>query len=83
LISGLSFNFNRKESDLNCFTSEELKELLVDKNFNNFNILETGTQDLKQSLMEIEQGKKLWKLCIILALLFLAVEGLLLRFMKG
>lgn len=82
LISGLSFNFNRKESDLNCFTSEELKEQLVDKNFNNFNILETGTQDLKQSLMEIEQGKKLWKLCIILALLFLAVEGLLLRFMK-
>lgn len=83
LISGLSFNFNRKESDLNCFTSEELKEQLVDKNFNNFNILETGTQDLKQSLMEIEQGKKLWKLCIVLALLFLAVEGLLLRFMKG
>ncbi|MDO9184539.1 MAG: BatA domain-containing protein [Bacteroidia bacterium] len=83
LISGLSFNFNRKESDLNCFTSDELKEQLVNKNFNNFNILETGTQDLKQSLMEIEQGKKLWKLCIILALLFLAVEGLLLRFMKG
>jgi hypothetical protein len=83
LISGLSFNFNRKESDLNCFTSEELKEQLVNKNFNNFSILETGTQDLKQSLMEIEQGKKLWKLCIILALLFLAVEGLLLRFMKG
>lgn len=83
LISGLSFNFNRKESDLNCFTSEELKEQLINKNFNNFNILETGTQDLKQSLMEIEQGKKLWKLCIVLALLFLAVEGLLLRFMKG
>lgn len=83
LISGLSFNFNRKESDLNCFTSDELKEQLVNKNFNNFNILETGTQDLKQSLMEIEQGKKLWKLCIVLALLFLAVEGLLLRFMKG
>ena len=83
LISGLSFNFNRKESDLNCFTSDELKEQLVNKNFNNFSILETSTQDLKQSLMEIEQGKKLWKLCIVLALLFLAVEGLLLRFMKG
>ncbi|MES2140834.1 MAG: BatA and WFA domain-containing protein [Bacteroidota bacterium] len=82
LISGLSFNFNRKESDLNCFTSDELKEQLVNKNFNNFNILETGTQGLKQSLMEIEQGKKFWKLCIVLALLFLAVEGLLLRFMK-
>ena len=83
MVSGLSFNFNRKESDLTCYTSEELKEQLVNKNFNNFNILEAGAQGLRQSLMEIEQGKKLWKLCIILALIFLAVEGLLLRFMKG
>ncbi len=82
LVSGVSFNFNRKESDLNCYTAEELKEQFLKKNLNNFNLLEPGAQSLKQSLMEIEQGKKLWKLCIILALLFLSVEGLLLRFMK-
>jgi hypothetical protein len=83
LIMGVSFNFNRKESDLNCYTSEELQGQLSNKNFINFSLLETGSQSLKQSLMEIEQGKKLWKLCIILALLFLAMEGLLVRFMKG
>lgn len=83
LITGVSFNFDRKESDLNCYTIDELNEQLADNSLNNFSILETGTQSLKQSLMEIEQGKKLWKLCIILTLLFLAVESLLLRFMKG
>ena len=83
LITGLSFNFNRKESDMNCYSPDELKEQLVKMNFNNFSILDSGIQSLKQSLIEIEQGKKLWKLCIILALLFLLVEGLLLRFMKG
>ena len=83
LITGVSFNFNRKESDLSCFTTVELTEQLSKNNLNNFKVLVTGAQSLKQSLMEIEQGKKLWKFCIILALLFLAVEVLLLRFMKG
>lgn len=82
LVMGLSFNFNRKESDLSCYTKDELIAQLTNRNFNNFNLLETGAQSLKQSLMEIEQGKKLWKFFIILALLFLAVEGLLLRFMR-
>jgi len=83
LLTGVSFNYNRKESDLTCYTADELKEELLKNNFNNFSVLETGAKSLNQSLMEIEQGKKLWKLCIILTLLFLAVEGLLLRFMKG
>lgn len=83
LITGVSFNFNRKESDLSCYTTDELKEQLSKNNLNNFKVLLAGAQSLKQSLMEIEQGKKLWKFCIILALLFLAVEVLLLRFMKG
>ena len=83
LITGVSFNFNRKESDLSCYTIDELKEQLSKNNFNNFNVLVTGAQSLKQTLSESGQGKKLWKFCIILALLFLAIEVLLLRFMKG
>lgn len=82
LISGVSFNFNRKESDLSCFTQDELNVQLAENDLDNINIIKTGAQSLQQSLMELEQGKKLWKLCIILALLFLAAEVLLLRFMK-
>ncbi len=83
VVAGLSFNFNRKESDLNCLTSEDLRKQLETKNLTNINVIEANAQSLTQSLTEAEQGKKLWKLCIILALLFLAVEVMLLRFMKG
>ncbi len=83
LLEGLSYNFDRKESDLTCYKTEELKELISKNNFLNINVLELDSTNAAQSLMELEQGKKLWKVCLILALLFLAIEVLLLRYMKG
>ena len=78
----VSFNFNRKESDLTCYTNDELKEQLKNNNLTNINVMELNSKSLTASLSEAEQGKKLWKLCLILALAFLAIEILLLRFMK-
>ncbi|MBL0329282.1 MAG: BatA and WFA domain-containing protein [Bacteroidetes bacterium] len=82
LIGGISYNFNRNESDLTCYTAAELTEKLNSLNWSNVSVMELSAQNLSESLMELEQGKKLWKLCIILALLFLATEVALLRFMK-
>jgi hypothetical protein len=82
LVTGVAFNFNRKESDLNCFSADELKEQMNTFNLMNFNVLENTEQNLSLSLRELEQGKKLWKLCLVMALIFLAAEVLLLRFMK-
>ena len=83
LVTGLSFNFNRKESDLTCYNADELKKQISDKNIQNIQVIETSAKSLTQTLTETDQGKKLWKLCIIMVLLFLAVEIALLRFMKG
>ncbi|MCW3101920.1 MAG: N-terminal double-transrane protein [Bacteroidetes bacterium] len=82
-VAGISFNFNRKESDLNCYTQAELTDQVNKSNLFNFNVLNNSEQSLTHSLAELDQGKKLWKLCLILALLFLAAEVILLRFMKG
>ena len=82
IITGLSFNFNRKESDLTCYTMEELNEQLSKNNLLNFATIESSQKSLTSTLTELDQGKKLWKLCIILALVFFAAEVLLLRFMK-
>ncbi|OFY88000.1 MAG: hypothetical protein A3F72_08505 [Bacteroidetes bacterium RIFCSPLOWO2_12_FULL_35_15] len=81
-LGGFSFNFNRKESDLGSYSSDELIELINKNSFTNIKVLLATSQTLTQSLKEIEQGKKLWKLCIIFALIFLAIEVLLLRLMK-
>jgi len=81
-IQGVSFNFNRQESDLTCYKEGELKEEINRFNLININILEMDLTNISISLAELDQGKKLWKLCVILALLFLALEVLLLRLMK-
>ncbi|MGZ4076963.1 MAG: hypothetical protein ACXVDW_05375, partial [Bacteroidia bacterium] len=83
LVMGVSFNFNRKESDLTCYNSDQLKEQLKSSGLININVLEVNSKSLTSSLSEAEQGKKLWKLCLLLTLVFLAFEVLLLRFMKG
>ncbi|MDF2436339.1 MAG: N-terminal double-transrane protein [Bacteroidota bacterium] len=82
-LMGVSFNFDRKESDLNCLIEPELNNQLSSSNLMNFNTLSTKDTDLSHTLTQLEQGKRLWKLCLILALLFLAAEVFLLRFMKG
>jgi hypothetical protein len=80
-ILPLSFNFNRMESDLTCYTADELQTLLESNQDASVHIILGGEKSLT-SFIDMDEGKKLWKLCIILALLFLAIETLLLRFMR-
>lgn len=71
-----AFNYNRKESDLS-YAIDELNSSLEAKNIQ---VLEEGKRSLKDRITEANYGIRLWKLCIILALLFLAIEVLLLRY---
>jgi hypothetical protein len=81
-IMPLSFNFNRLESDLTCYNADELQTLLDDNHQDaNIHIISAGEKSLT-TVIDLDEGKKLWKLCIILALLFLAIETLLLRFIR-
>jgi len=79
-IATLSFNYDRKESDLKCFSSDELNTLLEKNNKTNIHLLNIAEKDFATSLNEFNKGKQLWKLCVIFVLLFLAFEVLLLRF---
>ncbi len=76
----LALNFPRRESDLTAYTPAELGQELLQRGLTSFSVLETGTEDLSLRLSELDQGRKLWKWFILLALIFLALEVLLLRF---
>ena len=78
----LAFNYSRKESDLSCYRVEEISKMLVDKGLKNFKVIENSQQDISKQIIEGAQGKKLWKLFIILALSFIIIEITLLRFLK-
>ncbi|MBI4930480.1 MAG: BatA domain-containing protein [Bacteroidetes bacterium] len=81
-ISGISFNYNRKESDLSRYSPDELISLYEKSNLKNFSLIDAGENDISKVLADIRQGKKLWKWCILLVLIFLATETALLRLWK-
>lgn len=80
-IMPLSFNFNRLESDLTCYTTDELQGITENEQLINTRVLASGEKSLT-SVIDMDEGKKLWKVCIFLALLFLAAEIVLLRLLK-
>jgi hypothetical protein len=82
LLLPLAFNFSRRESDLTCYQIEEIKSLVAKRGLGNYSVLESASGDLGKQLFEETQGQKLWKLFIILALSFIVIEILLLRFLK-
>lgn len=75
----LALNFDRKESDLRFFTAAELKEKYPQKNVN---VVNGANAEVATVVKELDRGIPLWKWCIILTLIFLALEIALLRFWK-
>lgn len=74
----VALNFNRTESNLETYTINELKEKYAEKNVT---ILEADKTNFTEIVQQIDKGIALWKVCIILALICLAAEVLLLRFL--
>ncbi|MFD2872131.1 BatA domain-containing protein [Mucilaginibacter ximonensis] len=75
-VSVMAFNDNRTESDLSYYNADELNKLLANKG----NVFEPNRGPVKDMVSQTDFGMQLWKLCIILALIFLAAEILLTRY---
>ncbi|UEG52534.1 BatA domain-containing protein [Mucilaginibacter daejeonensis] len=78
LVAMLAFNSSRAESDLTYMNKADLKQLLP----GNGSVIQAGKAPLQDVIADTNFGLQLWKLCIILALIFIAAEILLLRFFK-
>jgi hypothetical protein len=76
LVAPLAFNDDRKESDMSYLTDAQLKKLLPVAT----TIARTPNGPLNTTLAPSNLGTQLWKLCIILTLIFLAAEILLIRY---
>ncbi len=82
-LSGLAFNFNRKESDMRFYDNEKLQKQIDELGIKNFTIINPNDSNLSSTLKETTDGKKLWKLFLILALVFLLCEILIIRLFKN
>lgn len=79
LLATIAFNYNREESNLQFFKKAELKEIF---NEQKPEIYQENGAALKAKIKVSALGTTLWKVCLILALLFLLIEILLIRFYK-
>jgi len=77
-VAVLAFNDNRSESDLSYLTGAELSKLVPQA----APVLQGGNGSLKGAVTETNFGLQLWKLCIILALIFLGAEIAVIRYFK-
>ncbi|MEZ5025450.1 MAG: BatA domain-containing protein [Chitinophagales bacterium] len=74
-----AFNFDRTESVLDFASKETLKKYYSGKNQL---VLDNTQANLAAEVKQIKDDILLWKVCVILSLLFLLIEILLIRFWK-
>ncbi len=78
-LSEYAFNYNRKESELGYYNKTDLESIVDDR----IKVIEANSAaDLTPIIGERSHGIVLWRWCVILALIFLAIEVLLLRLWK-
>ena len=77
IIALLSFNNNKRESDLTYLSQNQLKTALPKGN-----VITAPAGSVRGLINDSNFGVQLWKLCLILALTFLATEILLIRYYK-
>jgi len=81
-VAVTAYNYSRSESNLATYTIDDLKEIINKKALLNFSIIEPAVANITKFITEKNKGISLWKLCIILALVFITTEIALLKFWK-
>ncbi|MGQ7854978.1 vWA domain-containing protein [Pedobacter sp. WC2501] len=79
LLAVYSFNNGRIESDMHYLSKTELGQLAG----SNLKIFDTDKDAVKLIAGDNKIGQTLWKLCLILSLIFIAAEILLIRFFNN
>lgn len=78
-LQPVSFNYNRSESDMHFLSTEELTQKASELGISNLQIVDGTTENIANQVKELHDGKQLWRLFLILALLALLAETILIR----
>ena len=81
-VDVLAFNYDRTESDMNYYSTDELKKQASRAGPNHISVIENSSAQFSKIFDEIENGRQLWKWFVMLALIFVASEALIIRFWK-
>jgi hypothetical protein len=82
-LSGIvSFNYDRKESVMSFYNKDEITKIIDENHLSNLKLFEATSKGITAQLMQLNEGIRFWKWCIVFVLIFLAIEILLLKFLK-
>ena len=82
VVQGVAFNYDRRESDLRCYTPEEINSMLKRSAVKYFSLLKGKQVSLAKQIRDINQGTPLWKYFVLGVLAFLLAEIILVRLWK-
>jgi hypothetical protein len=82
IIQGIAFNYDRRESDLHCYTPGEVDDMLKRSALKYYSVLRGKQASLTKQILDINQGTPLWKYFVFAVLFFLLTEIILIRFLK-
>ncbi|GGE42265.1 putative membrane protein (TIGR02226 family) [Pedobacter psychrotolerans] len=80
ILAVYAFNSSRKESDMHYLSKAELNNLAGNSHLK---IFDTDQDAIKLTAGADKIGQTLWKLCLILSLIFIAAEIFLIRFFNN
>jgi hypothetical protein len=81
-IQSVSYNFPRKESIPEYYTKEILQDQIDDNNLEQIQVIAASEGQFSEILQDLNNGKQLWKLFVMLAIFFLLCEMAVIRFWK-
>lgn len=82
IIRGLGFNYDRLESVMEFLGEDALNAAVREIGLEQYRILSDSTKPVAETIKDMNQGRRYWQLFIILALFFLGMEIVLLRYWK-
>jgi hypothetical protein len=82
IVSGLGLNYSGLESDTRTFSIDQLNEELQTAGLYNFAIVEGSTESIGKLATEKTEESTYWYGLIVCALIFLAIEVLLIKFWR-
>jgi hypothetical protein len=79
-IGVAAYNYSHAESDLIFYNNSEIEKTLQQQGIKRYNLIEASNEKFSAAISEIDKGKQFWKLFIVIALLFLAIEAAIIKF---
>lgn len=79
VVSVIGLNYPRKESVLEAWAPSAWEEELTNAGWPRFNVLQTNMETISKTIEELDEGKRLWDVFLLLAALMLVAEILLIK----